>query len=444
MSQDRNAPCSGLGSGNEPPEVHVPPPGPASRAWLERSGRVAAPMGPRAVAGRPSATIVYREGRGSNVLDVDGNRYVDLCGGFGAQLLGHRHPDVARALGRQADLLWQALGDVHPADAKIALTERLAALYPEGPAQVILGQSGADAVTAALKTAALVTGRPGVIAFEGSYHGLSYAPLAASGLRRSYRAPFAAQLNPHVAFVEYPAFPGAAVVALEQIAAHLRRGDVGAVLVEPVLGRGGCVVPPAGFLVEVARWCRRAGALLVADEIWTGLGRAGAPLRSVADGVTPDLVCLGKGLGGGLPVSACLGRSDLMAAWSRDAEVVHTATFTGAPLAAAAALATLDVLEREGLIERAAALGERLRAALVAALPGLPVRGRGLMLGIELGAGPGAAVALSRRLLQRGYLVSTGGGSREVLVLTPSLAIDEALLDAFVPVLAAVVGEGAR
>ncbi len=443
MTQDRTAPCSALGSGSEPPDVRVPPPGPASRAWLERARRVTAPMGPRAVPGRPSATVVYREAWGSNVLDVDGNRYVDLCGGFGAQLLGHRHPAVARALGRQLDRLWQALGDVHPADAKIVLLERLAGLFPAGSARGILGQSGADAVTAALKTAALVTGRPGVVAFQGSYHGLSYAPLAVSGLRASYRDPFAAQLNPHVAFVEYPASPAAAAAAVDQTAAQLRQGHVGAVLVEPVLGRGGCVVPPAGFLAEVARRCRDAGALLVADEIWTGLGRAGAALRSVADGVVPDLICLGKGLGGGLPVSACLGRGELMEAWSRDAEVVHTATFTGAPLAAAAALATLDVLERERLVERAAALGERLRAALAAALPGRSVRGRGLMIGIELGGGPGAAVALARRLLERGYLVSTGGGAREVLVLTPPLTIDEALLEAFVPALAAAAEEGA-
>jgi 4-aminobutyrate aminotransferase/(S)-3-amino-2-methylpropionate transaminase len=189
--------------------------------------------------------------------------------------------------------------------------------------------------------------------------------------------------------------------------------------------------------------CRDAGALLIADEIWTGLGRAGAALRSVADGVVPDLVCLGKGLGGGLPVSACLGHGDLMDAWSRDAEVVHTATFTGAPLPAAAALSTLDVLERERLDERAVALGDRLRAALAAALPGRPVRGRGLMIGVELGGGPGAAVAVARRLLERGYLTSTGGGAREVLVLTPPLTIDEALLEAFVPALVAATEEGA-
>jgi len=443
VTHDRTASCPDLGSGNEPPDVRVRPPGPASRAWLERASRVSAPMGPRVVPGRPRAAVVYRAAWGSNVLDVDGNRYVDLCGGFGAQLLGHRHPAVTRALGGQLERLWQALGDVHPADAKIALLERLAGLFPARTVRGILGQSGADAVTAALKTAVLVTGRPGVVAFQGSYHGLSYAPLAASGLRGSYRDPFAAQLNPHVAFVEYPASPAGAAAAVDQVAAQLRQGHVGAVLIEPVLGRGGCVVPPAGFLAEVARRCRDAGALLIADEIWTGLGRAGAALRSVADGVVPDLVCLGKGLGGGLPVSACLGHGDLMDAWSRDAEVVHTATFTGAPLPAAAALSTLDVLERERLDERAVALGDRLRAALAAALPGRPVRGRGLMIGVELGGGPGAAVAVARRLLERGYLTSTGGGAREVLVLTPPLTIDEALLEAFVPALVAATEEGA-
>src|SRR6185295_2973320 len=166
--------------------------------------------------------------------------------------------------------------------------------------------SGADAVTAALKTALLFTGKPGVIAFEASYHGLSYAPLAASGLRASYRKPFAAQLNPHVCFVPYPRDVSDAELVLERVRFELVQSNVGAVLIEPLLGRGGCVVPPADFLPELGQLARAAGALTIADEIWTGLGRAGKLLFSLSDGFVPDLVCLGKGLGGGLPVSACL------------------------------------------------------------------------------------------------------------------------------------------
>ncbi len=376
--------------------------------------------------------IVYARAKGANVLDVDGNRYVDLAAGFGALLLGHGHAAVVRAVTFQAERLLQALGDVYPSDAKIALTDRLSELVPGPRRQVILGQSGADAVGAALKTAALATGRPGVLAFGGAYHGLSHGPLAACGFRASYREPFRAQLSPHVVFVEPPGRAEDAACALEAVSAALGSGRIGAVLFEPILGRAGVLAPPAGFWAEVRALARAAGALLVADEIWTGLGRAGAWLQSAS--LEPELICLGKGLGGGLPISACLGTADVMAAWRQPAEVVHTSTFAGAPLAAAAALATLDALGREHLVERAAETGARWTAALRARVAALPrvaeVRGAGLMVGVALRSSgePGAASRLQRALLSRGYLTTTGGEHRDTLVLTPPLMIDEALL----------------
>ena len=388
-------------------------------------------MGPALPPGPPSG-IVYATGRGSNVTDVDNNRYVDLAGGFGALLLGHLHPAVQRVIALQSERLLQALGDLYPADAKIALLERLTRLYPEPNAQGILAQSGSDAVSAALKTAVLATGKPGVIAFSASYHGLGYGPLAACGLRESYRAPFAAQLSAHVSFAPYPAEEASAESSLERCRELLASGEVGAVLIEPVLGRGGVVAPPAGYLARLAELTRAHGALLVADEIWTGLGRAGSLLSSVAEGVVPDLICLGKGLGGGLPVSALIGRGDVMRSWRREAEVVHTATFAGSPLAASAAIATLDVLHKEHLPERAARVGQRfleeLRTALIQAPNVREVRGRGFMVGIDLGDRPGIASQLMQKLLQAGYITSTGGGRREVLVLTPPLNIDETVL----------------
>jgi 4-aminobutyrate aminotransferase/(S)-3-amino-2-methylpropionate transaminase len=399
-------------------------------------------MGPRPRAGDPHlGKVVYAAARGANVLDVDGNRYVDMAAGFGAMLLGHSHPGVVRALAERAGRLLQALGDVHPSDVKVELLERLARLHPSGQARVVLGQSGADAVTTALKTALLYTGRPGVVAFGGAYHGLSYGPLGACGLRASYRDPFRAQLNPAVHFVDYPISAEEAASTLEGVEQAFRRGDVGAVLVEPVLGRGGCVVAPPGFLGALGSLAERHGALLVADEIWTGLGRTGQWLWSVAEGVVPDLVCLGKGLGGGVPVSACLGTARVMQAWSQDAEVVDTSTFAGAPLACAAALATLDVLEQDRLVARAAEVGERFLRELAAALSGSraqAVRGVGMMIGIDLGLG-GAAARVARRLLERGYLVSTGGGARDVVVLTPPLNISERLLSGFIPELRSVL-----
>jgi len=427
-----------------PPLLRVPPPGPTSRTWLVRHAHVAAPMGPILPPGPPGG-IVYATGRGSNVTDVDGNRYVDLAGGFGALLVGHLHPSVQRVVGLQSERLWQALGDLYPSDAKIALLERLTKLFPAPGAQGILAQSGSDAVSAALKTAKLATNRPGVLAFTGAYHGLGYGPLAACGLRESYREPFAAELSQHVSFATYPTSAESAVQSLESCRKRLLAGDVGAVLIEPVLGRGGVVAPPAGFLSELRRLAAEQGALLIADEIWTGLGRAGSWLNVTAQGVVPDLLCLGKGLGGGLPLSAVLGSSSVMQSWRREAEVVHTATFAGAPLAASAAIATLDVLTKEALPERAAQLGgryaEELRQALAGSAQVREVRGFGLMLGLDLGDRPGAASRLMKRMLQAGYITSTGGGQREVLVLTPALNIDEGVLLSSVPVLAEQISE---
>jgi 4-aminobutyrate aminotransferase/(S)-3-amino-2-methylpropionate transaminase len=424
-------------------------PGPASIEWSRRFAAVSAPMGPRAAAdpepvgpdaapASAAAAVVYREACGANVVDMDGNRYVDLAAGFGSLLLGHRPERILEALGHQARRLLQSLGDVHPSEVKIRLLERLVERVFDGAGQAILGQSGADAISAALKTAMLHTGKPGVIAFGGAYHGLSYGPLSLCGLRGSYRAPFAAQLNPSVRFVEYPASGASLDSALGAVRKELLAGDVGAIVFEPILGRGGCLVPPDGFARELGALCREHSCLFIADEIWTGLGRSGHWLFSRAQGADPDLVCLGKGLGGGLPISACVGKREVMAAWSREDEVVHTSTFAGAPLACAAALDLLDAIEQGGLIERSLRIGQELAAALAAvrhegASAGFgEVQGSGLMLAIQVGAAPGSALTLARRLLQAGYIVSLGGGRRESIVLTPALDIPEALLDGFV------------
>ncbi len=448
MSFSKIPPPLEVEPGQDAPEIKSRPPGPASRSWLVRHAHRSAPMGPkpRHAPGdlrAPPTGIVYASAKGSNVIDVDANRYVDLAAGFGAMLVGHSHPAVLRMVDFQSKRLLMALGDVFPADCKIALLERLAALYPDPTARVLLGQSGADAVTAALKTAQLVTGRPGVIAFGGAYHGLSHAPLAACGLRESYRAPFAEQLNPHVTFADYPAQPSDLDGVLERVRAALLGGSVGALLVEPILGRGGVVVPPVEFLPELGKLARASGALLIADEIWTGLGRSGKMLFSVQPGFTPDLVCLGKGLGGGLPISALLGRGELLEAWRRDAEVVHTSTFAGNALASATALATLDVISREQLPARAERVGATLKALLeaqVARFDKITVRGAGLMIALDLGDRPARAAKLAARLLEHGYITSTGGGRREVLVLTPPLTLGESLLPGFVSALEFCLG----
>jgi 4-aminobutyrate aminotransferase/(S)-3-amino-2-methylpropionate transaminase len=435
-------------AGQELPDVRVRPPGPRSR---EQSARLAAVESPsvdarRAArereAGGDQAPIVYASAQGANVVDADGNRYVDLAAGFGALLLGHARPEVLAAVDAQQRRLGLALGDVYGSDAKLALCERLATLHPSAGARVMLGASGADAVTAALKTAVLATGKPGVVAFDGGYHGLSHGPLAVCGLRPSFREPFAAQLNGRVTFAPYPSASTAAssAVSMAAVKGALAHGDVGAVLVEPVLGRGGCVVPPTGFLAALREACDGAGALLVCDEIWTGLGRSGAWLASVDQGVVPDVVCLGKGLGGGLPLSACVGSARAMAAWgAHGGTTIHTATHFGAPPACVAALVTLGLLKQEHLAERAKRAGASWMDRIREKTNGLgvrEVRGQGLMVGVEVEGGPARALTVTRRLLERGWIVLTGGMSGDALTLTPPLDTAGALLDAFADALA--------
>ena len=432
-------------AGQDLPDVRVPPPGPRSRGWAARLARVESPSvdarrrDREIESGADQAPIVYASGCGANVVDVDGNRYVDLAAGFGALLLGHSPPAVSEAIGAQRNRLWLALGDVYASDVKVALCERLARLHPDPGARVMLGSSGADAVTAALKTAVLATGRSGVVAFDGAYHGLSHGPLAACGLRPSFREPFVHQLNPHVRFAPFPSDEASLGATVRAVTAALAPGEVGAVLVEPILGRGGCVVPPPGFLRELRAACDRSGALLVCDEVWTGLGRSGAWLASADQGVSADVLCLGKGLGSGLPVSACVGTERAMAAWGgHGGATIHTGTHFGAPLACAAALATLDVLEQESLPDRARVAGEDWTRVILDRTAGrgvVAVRGRGLMIGVALEGGASRALAVVRALLARGWLVLTGGPGGDVLTLTPPLAIDETLRLAFVEAL---------
>jgi 4-aminobutyrate aminotransferase/(S)-3-amino-2-methylpropionate transaminase len=422
-------------SGQDLPLVSIPPPGPRSRELALRLSAVESPAfearrEARAEAsGAEQAPIVYASARGSNVLDADGNRYVDLTAGFGALLLGHAPNPATLAAAEASSDLALALGDVYASEPKVEAAEAVCALFPEPGARVMFGLSGADAVTCALKTAALATNKPRVVAFEGAYHGLSHGPLAACGFSRSFREPFANQLGVQVSFAPYPSSPSDLEASLGAVREAIRGGDVAAVLVEPILGRGGCVVPPASFLPALRSMCDEAGALLVADEVWSGMGRTGALLACHHSGVVPDVLCLGKGLGGGVPISACIGRGRVMQAWAaHGGSIIHTGTHFGSPPACAALLATLDALKKDDLPARAADLGERLVQDLVSR--GVRARGRGLMIGVELDDA-GKALAVARALLASGYIVLTGGTKGNVLTLSPPLTIAPELLAAF-------------
>lgn len=440
--------------GAELPLIRVPPPGSMSKAWLARLQGVDAPWtearrARRAeVSGLDESPIVLVSAKGSNLADLDGNRYVDFIACFGAALLGHGSTRVARSMEMQSSRLVFGLGDVFPSDSKIALTERLARLFPEPGARVMLGLSGSDAVDAAMKTALLATGRPGIVAFEGGYHGLASGPLAMNGLRPEFRTPFGPHLTKHVRFVSYAKQQSELDASLSAVEAAAKSGEIGAIVVEPILGRGGVYVPPKGFLSGLREIADRHSALLVADEIWTGLGRSGAILRSVEDGVTPDLVCLGKGLGGGLPLSACIGRGSVMEAWrtpkgvapelaeaGMHGEAIHTATHFGNPLACACAIAVLDSVFGQKLHQRANEEGENflkmLREACGPETKIRDIRGKGLMIGIEVEGGSSRALGLARDLLMTGWLVLTGGAG-DVITLTPPLTIPRKLLEGFV------------
>ena len=379
--------------------------------------------------------MLWAEALGSNVLDVDGNRYVDLTGGFGVAAVGHRHPAVVAAVERQADRLVHGLGDVYAHPARLELAERLCALAPLAEPRVYFAVSGADAVEIALKTGRLHSGRPAVLAFDPAYHGTTLGALAVTS-RPAFREPFTRPLEEVVHRLPYGASPERIAELFE------RQPDIGTCLVEPVVGREATRWPPSGWLAALAELCRRHGVVLAVDEIFTGFGRCGAWFVCREAGIEPDLLCCGKALGGGLPIAAVLGRKEVMDAWRSDGEARHTATFVAHPLACAAALATLDVIDAEGLIDRARTMGDRFGQALepLRNCPGITdIRGHGLLWAIELDS-PNRARTLSHDLLHRGLIALAGGASGTVLQLAPPLVVTEEQLDYAAAALREVVG----
>ncbi len=413
-------------------------------------------------SGVPQDPIVWERSLGANVEDVDGNIYVDLTAAFAVAGLGHNPPRVVEAAREQVGRLTHAMGDVYPSRVKVELGTRLAEIAPDGLEQSIFGLSGGEAVQAALKTAVMHTGKPGVISFWGGYHGLSYGALSATAYRREFREPFLDQLSPHVDHVPFPdtyrpPFGMSHDASPEEVSravlAHLRGmlshpasgGEgIGAVIIEPIQGRGGEVVPPAGFLAGLRELCDEFGLVLIFDEIYTGLGRTGEFFACQREGVTPDIMCVGKALGGGFPLSAAIGRPEVMGSWGLSSgEAIHTSTFLGNPLGCAMAKAAIDTLVDEDWPARVKARGRALLERLEALRDRFPrvigdVRGHGLMLGIDLVADPdtrepdGAlALALTSHCRKNGYLVLPSGVHGNVLALSPPFVITDEQIDGF-------------
>ncbi len=405
-------------TGTEAPLIRTPLAGPKSRAWVDRLAQRECPAITARRARRASSIgasdvdpVVWKRARGACVEDEDGNRFVDFTSGFGVASVGHAHPRVVEAGQDQLGRLPHAMGDAFPDATRIRLLETLADWT--GLDHGILGCSGSDAVEAALKTARIATGRDGILAFEGAYHGLSYGALAATHYKHEFfRAPFQGQTGPHVRHLPYGALP-------ESL--H----DIGAVLVEPIQGRGGMRCPPESWLSKLSELFKRDGALLVLDEIYTGFGRSGNRFAFEHEGIRPDLICLGKGMAGGFPISACLGTKASMEAWGASAgEAIHTQTFLGNPVGCAMALACMEVIEEEQLIEKSSVDGQWLEQRL---RPLGRIRGRGLMRAIEVED----SLSLSRRLLEHGYIALPAGIHAEVLAIVPPLTVTQTQLEAF-------------
>lgn len=415
--------------------------------------------------------IVWERARGCHVWDVEGRRYLDLTAAFGVAATGHANDAVVSAGQRQMRRLLHAMGDVHPHALKAQLARELSRVTferwakaktqerkpdlarpaPSGTTgKTIFTNSGFEAVEAALKTALLATGRPGVLAFSGAYHGLGYGALTTTH-REHFRSPFRRQLAQFVSFVAFPAGDEELDKVVRSARRILRKGATGAVLVEPMQARGGIRIPPVEFLPALRSLCDELGAILILDEIYTGFGRTGRWFACEHSNVAPDLICLGKALTGGFPLSACVGRADLMdCAWPKSTgEAIHTSTFLGHPVGCAMALAQIAEIQRRKLVERSQRLGEELRAQLeVTKAPGLDlaVRACGLMAGIEVRRPNGRpatdlVLRLVKHMLAKGFILLPEGEQSEVISLTPPLTISRRQLRAAVAALTGILAD---
>ncbi|QIV84224.1 acetylornithine transaminase [Mycolicibacterium frederiksbergense] len=368
--------------------------------------------------------LALATGDGAVVTDTDGKNYLDLLGGIAVNLLGHRHPAVIEAVTAQLNTLGHT-SNLYATEPGIALAEKLVD-HLGHPARAFFCNSGTEANEVAFKISRL-TGRTKVVAAEGGFHGRTMGSLALTG-QPAKRAPFE-PLPGDVTFVPYGDAEALASAVTEETAA---------VFLEPIMGEGGVVVPPPGYLAAAREITTRHGALLVLDEVQTGVGRTGAFYAHQHDGITPDIVTLAKGLGGGLPIGACLA---LGATGDLLTPGLHGSTFGGNPVCTAAALAVLDTLAAEDLVAKAGALGktishgvEELHHPLVS-----HVRGRGLLLGIVLTAEKAKAVETAAR--EAGFLVNAA--AVDVIRLAPPLIITETQIDEFLTALPAVLDKGA-
>ena len=420
-------------------ELKTDVPGPRTREILERKARVVAD--PLDIV----IPVVVSEGRGATLTDVDGNTFIDFAGGVGCLNVGHAHPRVVEAVQEQASRFLHTDFTVVPYEVYVTLAERLLALAPfAGHAKAAFFNAGTEAVENAVKFARAYTKRPAVIAFEGAFHGRTLMSLTLTSKTHPYKAglgPFA----PEVYRVPFP-YEYRGISAADSLAAieyafttQVAREQVAAIILEPVQGEGGFVVPPRAFVEGVRAICDREGIVLIADEVQTGYGRTGRMFAIEHFGVEPDLITVAKSIAAGLPLSGVLGKAEIMDA---PGESAVGGTYVGNPVAQAAALAVLDVFEDEGLVDRAERIGETVRGRMTAWQERFPqigdVRGLGAMLAIELvrdeatkEPAPELASRVAEEAIRRGVLLLKAGiHSNCIRVLCPLVITDGELDEA--------------
>jgi 4-aminobutyrate aminotransferase len=411
--------------GAEAPRLVTELPGPKAREVLERDARTTSPSLPRVYP------LVPARGAGSVVEDVDGNVFLDVNAGIAVTSTGHCHPAVVEAIQRQAaELIHYSASDFYlPIYSE--LTERLEEVAPmSGAVRSFLTNSGTEAVEAAIKLARWATSRGYVIAFYGSFHGRSYGSMSLGASKARYRAGFG-PLLPGVIHGYYgdgrdmpvpPRGDEEGFPTIDHIEGFLMKKvaapeEVAAIVVEPVLGEGGYIVPPEGWLPALRDLCDRHGILLIADEVQSGMGRTGKMWAVEHVGVEPDILLSGKGIASGMPLGAMIAKDSLMT-WTKG---THGSTYGGNPLSCAAAIATLDVIRSEELLENAAKVGELLMNGLRDVQSRYDaireVRGLGLMIGIEL-PDHSVAAAVERGTFDRGLLM-LGCGEASIRMSPP-------------------------
>jgi len=415
-------------------------PGPKAQAAVKADDRLISPSYTR------SYPLVAKRGRGVRVEDVDGNEFLDFSAGIAVTSTGHCHPEVVAAIQKQAAELIHISGtdfyDEHLTD----LAEKLSAIAPmPGPHKVFYGNSGAEAVECALKLARYHTGRQNVIAFLGAFHGRTMGALSLTGSKPQQKRRFS-PLVPGVTHIRYPyAYRGCSGGPQEEEAFSmgcaryieeklfktiLAPEEVAAIFVEPIQGEGGYVVAPTNFLRELREICNRHGILLVADEVQSGAGRTGKWWAIQHSGVEPDIVCMAKGIASGMPLGVCMSRAEIMD-WVPGS---HASTFGGNPVSIAAALATIDIIEREAMANAAQVGGkmlERLKGWKQSHSSVGDVRGRGLMIGVELvkdKASREPVAALRNRVetlaFERGLMI-LGCGETSIRLCPPLIVSEE-------------------